>query len=141
MAHYAKISNNNIVEQVVVVNDEDILDENGNESEYIASIFLQSVIGLGSIWKKTSYNTKGGIHRHSVTNKPSEDQSKAFRKNYAGIGCTYDEQRDAFIPPKPFPSWTLDEFSCLWQSPIPYPNDGNMYEWNEDTLSWDLVII
>jgi hypothetical protein len=138
MAHYAKISNNNIVEQVVVVNDEDILDENGNESEYIASIFLQSVIGLGSIWKKTSYNTKGGIHRHSVTNKPSEDQSKAFRKNYAGIGYNYDEQRDAFIPPKPFPSWVLNEFSCLWESPTPRPTGNNFYKWNEETQSWDL---
>jgi hypothetical protein len=139
MAHYAKISNNNIVEQVVVVNNEDTLDENGNESEYIASIFLQSVIGLGSNWKKTSYNTRGGIYRHSVTNEPLEDQSKAFRKNYAGIGYTYDEQRDAFIPPKPFPSWVLNEFSCLWESPIPYPNDGNMYIWNESTQSWNAI--
>jgi hypothetical protein len=139
MAHYAKISNNNIVEQVVVVNNEDTLDENGNESEYIASIFLQSVIGLGSNWKKTSYNTRGGIYRHSVTNEPLEDQSKAFRKNYAGIGYTYDEQRDAFIPPKPFPSWVLNEFSSLWESPIPYPNDGNMYIWNESTQSWNAI--
>lgn len=137
MAHYAKISENNIVEQVVVVNNEDTLDENGNESEYIASIFLQSVIGLGSNWKKTSYNTRGGIYRHSITNEPVEDQSKAFRKNYAGIGYTYDEQRDAFIPPKPFSSWILNEFSCLWEAPIPRPTGNDPYKWNEETQTWD----
>jgi hypothetical protein len=137
MAHYAKISENNIVEQVVVVNNEDTLDENGNESEYIASIFLQSVIGLGSNWKKTSYNTRGGIYRDSITNEPVEDQSKAFRKNYAGIGYTYDEQRDAFIPPKPFPSWILNEFSCLWEAPIPRPTGNNPHKWNEETQTWD----
>jgi hypothetical protein len=141
MAHYAEISDNNIVTHVIVVNDKDTLDENGNESEFIAVYFLQNITGLGHNWKKTSYNTIGGIHYNPITNQPSEDQIKAFRKNYAGIGYTYDEQRDAFIPPKPFPSWTLDEFSCLWQSPIPYPNDGNMYEWNEETLSWDLANI
>lgn len=138
MAHYAKISSNNIVEEVIVVNNEDTLDENRNESEFIAVDFLQNVIGLGSNWKKTSYNTKGGIY-YNLYNTPSEDQTKAFRKNYAGIGYTYDEQRDAFIPPKPYPSWILNEFSCLWKSPVPYPNDGNMYMWNEDTQTWNLI--
>jgi hypothetical protein len=138
MAHYAKISSNNIVEQVVVVNNEDTLDENGNESEYIASIFLQNVLGLGINWKKTSYNTKEGLYYNS-DNTLSQDQSKAFRKNYAGIGYTYDEQRDAFIPPKPFPSWILNEFSCLWESPIPRPTGTNLYTWNEETQSWNAV--
>ena len=139
MAHYAKISNNNIVEKVLVVNNEDTLDENGNESEYIASILLQNVIELGSNWKKTSYNTKGGIYRDSITNEPLEDQSKAFRKNYAQIGYIYDEQRDAFIPPKPFSSWILNEFSCLWEAPIPRPTGNNFYKWNEETQSWDTM--
>ena len=139
MAHYAKISNNNIVEQVVVVNNEDTLDENGNESEIIGVHFLKNLLGLETTWLKTSYNTKGGIYRHSITNEPLEDQSKAFRKNYAEIGYTYDEQRDAFIPPKPFPSWILNEFSCLWEAPIPRPTGTNLYTWNEETQSWDTM--
>lgn len=89
--------------------------------------------------KRTSYNTLGGIHYNSETGQPSEDQSKAFRKNYAGIGYLYDPSRDAFIPPQSFPSWTLDEFSCLWKAPIQYPNDGNFYYWDEVTQSWVLA--
>ena len=89
--------------------------------------------------KRTSYNTRGGIHYQADNNTPSQDQSKSFRKNYAGIGYYYDSIRDAFIPPKPFPSWTLNEDSCLWQSPIPYPNDGKMYTWNEDILNWQEI--
>lgn len=139
MAHYAKISDNNIVEQVVVVDNEDTLDKNGNESEFIATNFLQHVIGLDTNWLKTSYNTKGGIYRDSITNEPLEDQSKAFRKNYAQIGYIYDEQRDAFIPPKPYPSWILNEFSCLWEAPIPRPTGNNFYKWNEETQSWDAM--
>jgi hypothetical protein len=90
----------------------------------------------GDVYKRTSYNTHGGIHYDPNTNQPSEDQSKAFRKNYAGVGYVYDEFRDAFIPPKPFPSWVLNEQSCLWESPIPMPNDGKMYIWDENTQSW-----
>jgi hypothetical protein len=117
MAHYAIIDENNIVTYVHVGKDETdiVLGDNGNpinwETYYNA--------------KRTSYNTNGGIH---YTNGiPSENQSKAFRKNYAGIGYYYDEIRDAFIPPKPYPSWILNEDSCIWESPIPYPNDGNNY--------------
>ncbi len=139
MAHYAKVSNNNIVEQVVVVSNEDTLDENGNENEILGIQFLKNLLGLDTNWLKTSYNTKGGIYRDSITNKPIEDQSKAFRKNYAQIGYIYDEQRDAFIPPKPYPSWILDEFSCLWQPPIPRPQQGFKYKWNEENQQWELI--
>lgn len=128
MAHYVILDENNIVINGHVGRDESdiVLDNNGNPIDW--------EIYYGA--KRTSYNTYGGVHYKSDNNTPSEDQSKAFRKNYAGIGYTYDEQRDAFIPPKPYPSWILNEFSCLWESPIPYPNDGNRYYWNEDTLSW-----
>ena len=129
MAHYAIIDENNIVTFVHVGKDETniVLGYNGNpinwETYYNA--------------KRTSYNTNGGIH---YTNGiPSENQSKAFRKNYAGIGYYYDETRDAFIPPKPYPSWILNEDSCLWESPIPYPNDGNNYTWNEETGNWEQI--
>jgi hypothetical protein len=134
MAHYATLDENNIVTTIGQGIDED---------EYLQNLKPEIFYGniIGKIVKRTSYNTIGGIHYNPITNQPSEDQTKAFRKNYAGIGYYYDEQRDAFIPPKPFPSWTLDEFSCLWESSIPYPNDGNMYEWNEETLSWDLANI
>jgi hypothetical protein len=131
MAHYALLTNN-IVYQVIVGADEDYLISGDNPEKSYASIY-------NCIVKRTSYNTIGGIHLNPITNEPSEDQTKAFRKNYAGIGYYYDEERDAFIPPKPFPSWILNEFSCLWESPIPYPNDGNIYEWNEDTQTWDLI--
>ena len=137
MAHFAKLDINNIVEMVVVVDDTDVFDPNGNESEISGIQFLKNLLGLETTWLKTSYNTRGGIYRHSITNEPLEDQSKAFRKNYAGIGYTYDEQRDAFIPPKPFPSWILNEFSCLWEAPIPRPTGNNVYIWNEETQTWD----
>jgi len=91
------------------------------------------------VCKRTSYNTKGGVYYDPQTGEPAEDQSKAFRKNYAGIGYTYDESRDAFIPPKLFDSWELNENSCLWEAPIPYPEDGNKYIWNEETQNWDLI--
>jgi hypothetical protein len=122
MAHFARIKNN-IVDYVVVGREED-----ENNEEQLAHD--------GWIYKRTSYNTRGGIHYQSDNNTPSLDQSKAFRKNYAGIGYYYDSIRDAFIPPKPYPSWTLDEFSCLWESPIPYPNDGKIYQWNEEIGNW-----
>ena len=122
MAHFARIKDN-IVDFVVVGRDED-----ENNEDLLAHD--------GWIYKRTSYNTRGGIHYQADNNTPSQDQSKAFRKNYAGIGYYYDSIRDAFIPPKPFPSWTLNEESCLWDSPVPYPNDGKMYSWNEDILNW-----
>jgi hypothetical protein len=116
MAHFAKLNEDNIVEEVVVVNN-DVLDKENEEQSGIA--FLHSLYNNNAIWIQTSYN--GNI-----------------RKNYAGIGYTYDEARDAFIPPKPYESWLLDEESCLWKAPVSYPTDGNLYVWNEENQSWDL---
>jgi hypothetical protein len=127
MAHFAKLDENNIVTFVTVGRQED----DGKEQELIAR--------TGDVYRQTSYNTRGGIHYNPETGEPSEDQSKALRKNYAGIGFTYDETRDAFIPPKPYDSWVLDEDTCLWESPVPYPTDGEMYSWNEETESWDNI--
>ena len=90
-------------------------------------------------WIKTSYNTRGGKHYDPETGELSADQTKALRKNYAGIGFTYDAAKDAFIPPKPFNSWLLDEDTCLWNAPVAYPDDGGLYVWNEETTSWDAV--
>jgi hypothetical protein len=115
MAHFAEIGLNNTVLRVIVVNNIDCLDENGQEAELVGAEFCRS--HFGGTWLQTSYN--GNI-----------------RKNYAGIGFTYDNQRDAFIPPKPFASWVLNEQTCLWDSPIQAPNDGKMYLWNEETTSW-----
>jgi hypothetical protein len=139
MGYFAKLNENNYVTEVnSVVNN--VFTINNIENENIAADFLNNLYNVNFVWKQTSYNTRGGIHYQSDNNTPSQDQSKAFRKNYAGIGYTYDEQRDAFIPPKPYPSWILDEFSCLWDPPIPYPTDGNNYYWNEETLNWELII-
>jgi len=121
MAHFAEIDENGIVLRVLVV-------DNAQESN--GQDFLANTLGLGGTWVKTSYNTVGGVHTNGGT---------PLRKNYAGIGYTYDSDRDAFIPPKPFASWTLDEDSCLWDAPVAYPTDGAMYTWNEETTSWDLV--
>jgi len=128
MGHYALINNENFVHHVIT--------GGGNSDD----IIFEKLYGdlHNCIVKRTSYNTKGGIHYEADNNTPSEDQSKAFRKNYAGIGYYYDSIRDAFIPPKPFPSWILNEQSCLWQSPIPYPNDGNNYYWNEEIQQWNI---
>lgn len=126
MGHYAKIVNNKVVK--VIVATQDFIDGyNDNEPE---------LTKYPSSWVKTSYNTRGGVHYQPNTDIPSEDQSKSLRKNFAGIGYTYDESRDAFIPPKPFDSWVLNEETCLWESPIEYPNDGNEYVWDESTTSW-----
>ena len=127
MAHFAKLDKNNKVVFVTVGRDED------------ENLELELFNRTGDLYKRTSYNTKGGIHYDSETNEPSTDQSKAFRKNYAGIGYTYDKTRDAFIPPQPYPSWTLNEETCLWDSPVPYPEDGNAYNWNEETQTWNLL--
>lgn len=120
MSHFAKIENG-IVVQVIVA-----------EQDFIDS----GLVGNPSLWIQTSYNTKGGIHYQFNSDVPSEDQSKALRKNYAGIGFTYDQQRDAFIPPKPFDSWLLNEETCSWEAPFPMPIDGKKYVWDESTLSW-----
>ena len=123
MAHYAFLDANNVVVNVITGIDE------GTDG-----IDWEEFYGA----KRTSYNTKGGIYYDPITNLPHEDQSKAYRKNYAGIGYSYDPVRDAFIPPKSFDSWILNEDSCNWEAPVPYPNDGNEYYWDEETLSWVL---
>lgn len=118
MAHFAKLDQNNLVLAVhVVVNDVIIVD--GQESEQAGINFLTQLHGY-PYWKQTSYNA-------------------TFRKHYAGIGYTYDETLDAFIPPKPYPSWLLDTDTCNWYAPVPYPNDGNMYQWDEATQQWILI--
>ena len=128
MAHFAKLGENNIVVFVTVGRDED----NGKENELTAR--------TGDVYKQTSYNTRGGVHYDPITNETSVDQSKAFRKNYAGIGYTYDVSRDAFIPPKPFASWVLNEATANWDAPVPMPTDGKMYRWDESTIQWVVVI-
>ena len=130
MGYFARLDENNFVVKVHTLNN-NVFTVNGIEDEIFANTFLNNLHKTNAIYKQTSYNTYGGVH--------VIDQSKAFRKNYAGIGYYYDPIRDAFIPPKPFPSWTLNEESCLWDSPVPYPNDGKMYAWNEDILNWQEI--
>jgi len=135
MASFAKL-NNNIVERVESVVNEVLKDSNGIEQEANGIQFLRNLYNEpNAIWKQTSYNTIAGIHKLGGT---------PFRKNFAGIGYTYDSQRDAFISPKPFNSWILNETTCLWDAPIPMPNDASIdrrYIWNEQTLNWDLLNI
>jgi hypothetical protein len=121
MAHFAEIDENGIVLRVLVVD---------NAQENNGQDFLANTLGLGGTWVKTSYNTVGGVHNNGGT---------PLRKNYAGIGYTYDSVRDAFIPPKPYASWLLNETSCLWEAPVAMPTDGARYTWNEETTSWDLI--
>lgn len=121
MAHYAFLDENNVVTEVIVGKNEG---EDNTDWEVHYGDFR------GQTCKRTSYNTQGGVHSAGGT---------PFRKNYAGIGYTYDSQRDAFIPPKPFDSWVLDEETCLWQAPTPMPDDGQTYSWNEKIASWDAV--
>lgn len=129
MAYYSFLDKNNKVVEVIAGKDE-------TEGIYDWEVYYGSKRGM--VCKRTSYNTRGGIHYNPETGEPSEDQSKAFRKNYSGIGYTYDEARDAFIPPKPFDSWLLNEDSCLWEAPVPMPEDG-MYTWDEETTNWVLI--
>lgn len=121
MAHYALLNYNNIVTKVITGKDEDSVDHN------LELVYQDS---YKQICKRTSYNTHGGVHSGGGT---------PFRKNFAGVGYTYDESRDAFIPPKPYDSWTLNETSCLWEAPVAYPTDGQSYNWNEDNEQWDLI--
>ena len=123
MGHFAKVSNGKVTRVIVAE----------------ADFFNNFVDDSPGQWIQTSYNTRGGVHYQPNANEPSEDQSKALRKNYAGIGYTYDSTRDAFIPPQPFNSWTLNEDTCLWDSPAPYPADGKMYKWNEEILNWEVI--
>lgn len=128
MSHFAKLDQNNVVVFVTVGRQED----DGKEAELTAR--------TGDVYKQTSYNTRAGVHYDPETGEPSEDQSKALRGNYAGIGFTYDEALDAFIPPKPFNSWELDEAIYNWAAPIPYPADGGMYTWDESEGDWVEVV-
>jgi len=117
MAHFAKLDKNNVVTEVHVINNIEMLSADGSESELMGVAFLIRWSGGYSNWKQTSYNGR-------------------IRKNYAGIGYTYDAIRDAFIPPKPYPSWVLNENTCQWDAPVAMPTDGQMYTWDEATTSW-----
>jgi hypothetical protein len=119
MAHYAFLDEHYIVTEVIVGKDESNYDWEAHYGQF-----------RGQLCKRTSYNTQAGVHTLGGT---------PFRKNYAGIGYTYDPQRDAFIPPKPFPSWILVEETCQWQAPVPMPTDGKQYQWNEQTASWQEI--
>ena len=124
MAHFCELDSNNVVKQVIVVSNEDTSTAQGEEKESIGIAFCERL--LGGTWVKTSYNAK-------------------IRKNYAGIGYTYDKDRDAFIPPKPYNSWVLNESTCLWNAPVAMPSDVGQgdppkrYTWNEETKSWDVI--
>ena len=129
MASFAKIGADNVVKQVVAVNNDVITDNDGNEQEQLGVDFLNNLYGSADVWKQTSYNTHGGVHRLGGT---------PFRKNHAGVGMTYDESRDAFITPKPFTSWVLNEDTCQWEAPIEKPLDKPCM-WNEENQSWDPI--
>mgnify|MGYP003114341133 CR=1 FL=1 len=124
MAHFAKLGTDNIVEKVEVVSN------NIATTEQDGINFLNNLYNTNDIWKQTSYNTYAGEHKLDGT---------PLRKNYAGIGYTYDEDRDAFIPPKPYSSWVLDEETCNWEAPVVYPDDGKFYNWNETNQTWELT--
>ena len=119
MAHFAKIGLNNKVINVVTVNNNELLDADGVEQEVLGCQFLQGITGW-AVWKQTSYNAN-------------------FRKHFAGVGYTYDEDRDAFIAPKPFASWILNEETCNWEAPVAKPNDENKYKWSEENQQWEVV--
>jgi hypothetical protein len=129
MASFAKIGLNNKVIEVNSVHNNVLKDSNGIEQEINGIDFLTKLTGW-AIWKQTSYNTVGGVHNNGGT---------PFRKNHASIGYTYDEDRDAFIPKKPYNSWILNEQTCLWGAPVAYPTDGQRYQWNEQIQNWELI--
>jgi hypothetical protein len=127
MAYFAKLGAGNIVEQIISINNSIITDANGFEQEQLGVDFINNLYGTNDIWKQTSYNNR-------------------IRKNYAGIGYTYDENRDAFISPKPFNSWILNEDTCNWESPVSKPeltqeqiDNDSYYKWNEEILNWELI--
>lgn len=119
MAHFAQVDANNFVRRVVVVNNSEMLDENGVEQEYLGAAFCTSL--LGGTWIQTSYNGN-------------------FRKNFAGAGFWYDPDRDAFIPSKPYASWLLNDATCTWEPPVPMPDDGEAYVWDEANVSWAVYV-
>jgi len=123
MAHFAKVLNGKVIQVIVA------------EPEFFDT-FIDTSPGT---WIQTSYNTRGGIHYISNSETPSPDQSKALRKNFAGVGYSYDVDRDAFIPPQPYPSWILSEETCDWNPPVEYPVDGQSYKWDESSVSWVLI--
>jgi len=144
MAHFAKLNESStIVLSIEVVADSDTQDENGDEDESVGIAFLQNIHGWPN-WKKTSFNTRGGVHYQSDNTTPSDDQSKAFRKNFATIGGTYDSTRDAFYIEKPYSSWTLNNTTCFWEAPVAFPsvtkynsgNTGYNIRWDEPNLRW-----
>jgi len=120
MAYFAKLGTGNIIEQVISINNSVITDSNGVEQEQVGVDFINKLYNTRDVWKQTSYN-------------------KTFRKNFAGIGYQYDQARDAFIEPKPFNSWILNEDTCIWKAPVDRPDNENIYTWNESTMTWDIV--
>jgi len=136
MAHFSKLDENNIVTEIMVISNDDMLDGDGNESEAVGVAFIQNLLNDGATWKQTSYNTYGGKYNSDVENSVWVTEG-AFRKNYGGIGYTYDETLDAFLPPKDFDSWTLNTTTCLYEPPIAYPEDGKVYYWDEDVYNND----
>jgi hypothetical protein len=119
MAHFAKLDENNMVTQVIVVSNKDTSDADGVEKEYIGIAFCERL--FGGKWKQTSYNGN-------------------FRKNYAGIGYTYNPDIDGFVPPQPYPSWVLNNVTAQWEAPVPMPQDDDFYLWNEGSQSWDKFV-
>ena len=119
MSHFAKINNDGIVQNVIVA-----------EQDFIDS----GAVGDSSNWIQTSYNTRGGVHYSPNSNEP--DSGIALRKNYAGVGYTYDSTRNAFYTPQPYPSWLLDDDTCQWDAPVPMPDDDKWYDWDESTTNW-----
>ena len=130
MAHFVELNPQNIVIRGVVVGNKDCLDEYGVESETVGIMFCRTLFGADTVWKQTSYNTYGNVH--SLGGRP-------FRKNYAGIGYFYDQNMDAFIPPKPYPSWNLNTETCLWEAPVlkPANTDSKVFMWNEEQQIWE----
>lgn len=120
MAYFAQLNENNLVTQVIAVNNKNTSTEDGVENENIGITFCKTLFGATTMWKQTSYNAR-------------------FRKNYAGIGYEYNDSLDAFVPPKPYPSWILNEDNCKWYPPVPYPNNEYSYVWNETNLCWEQV--
>jgi len=120
MAYFAKLGVGNIVEKVISINNAVITDANGIEKEQLGNDFINKLYNTRDVWKQTSYNNN-------------------IRKNFAGVGFLYDQTRDAFIPPKSFNSWILNEDTCIWEAPVAKPEDNNNYRWNEPTLTWDIV--
>jgi hypothetical protein len=120
MAHFAELDENNVVLRVIVVNNEVITNENGEEKEALGIAFCKGLLGENTRWVQTSYNG-------------------SFRAHYCGPGHIYDEKLDVFYPPKPYNSWVLNKSVYLWEAPSPYPNDGNLHGWNEDKLAWEKI--